>query len=231
MSRPAATSSKDAKQPALAAGATTAATPPTTAPHLADPRTRLLSEFHEHYVSDNGTFAPGSCPSSRGSSIRSAAGAGAGVGPGSGAASKRGWMKRAATTAELAEGAGVKHPWLMYLSYYIPCIAWIGHYEWGHLMGDFAAGSMLPFSPPPPPAYDGLTFLASGGDRLTSYHGQLLHSHGPLIVRQPGSPDPDPRPLRVCRAAAGLRFPRVMPYDGGGARGWSSSLLPPRSSG
>ena len=220
MSRPAATSSKDLKQPALAAGATTSATAPTTAQHLADPRTRLLSD----YVSDNGTFAPGSCQSSsRGSSIRSGAGAGAGAGPGSGAASKRGWMKRAATTAELAEGAGVKHPWLMYLSYYIPCIAWVGHYEWSHLLGDFAAGSMLPFSP--------RLRLADFFWRLKSYHGQLLHSHGPVVIRQPGSPDPDPRPLRVCRAAAGLRSPRVVPYNGGGARGWSSSFLPPRSTG
>ena len=142
MSRPTSTSSKDAKQPGAAttAAATAPATAPTTTPHLADPRTRLLSELHDRSASDHGTFTlggAGSCQSSRSSSIRSAPGTGAGAG------AKRGWMKRAVTTTELAEGAGVKHPWLMYLSYYIPCIAWVGHYQWSLLLGDFAAGSML----------------------------------------------------------------------------------------
>ena len=53
-------------------------------------------------------------------------------------------LKRATATAELAEGAGVKRPWLMYLSYYIPCIAWIGRYRWNYFIGDLVAGGWYP---------------------------------------------------------------------------------------
>lgn len=89
----------------------------------ADPRTRLLSEYTQD--ADNGTFS--SRPTSSGGSVSSGLN----------------WFKRATTTATLAEGAGVKHPWLMYLSYYIPCIGWVGHYQWSFLIGDVAAGSMF----------------------------------------------------------------------------------------
>ncbi|KAI5809265.1 sulfate transporter family-domain-containing protein [Pyronema omphalodes] len=86
----------------------------------ADPRTRLLAEYTQD--ADNGTFS--SRPTSPGGSVSSGSN----------------WFKRATTTATLAEGAGVKHPWLMYLSYYIPCIGWVGHYQWSFLIGDIAAG-------------------------------------------------------------------------------------------
>ncbi|KAF8532838.1 sulfate transporter family-domain-containing protein [Trichophaea hybrida] len=128
MSRPG--SSKDAKLPP---------------PHFANPRTRLLYDN----VSDNGTFSPfgGSLPSSAGSSVRSGRiGGGGGSGGGNGGSGsgggtqKQNWRQRAATTTNLAEEAGVKYPWLMYMSYYIPCIAWVRRYEWSHLVGDIAAG-------------------------------------------------------------------------------------------
>ncbi|PWW73953.1 hypothetical protein C7212DRAFT_283826 [Tuber magnatum] len=50
------------------------------------------------------------------------------------------FLKRATATAELAENAGVKRPWLMYMSYYIPCIGWVGRYKWSFLLGDVVAG-------------------------------------------------------------------------------------------
>lgn len=120
MSRPG--SSKDAKLP--------------LPPHIANPRTRLL---HDN-VSDNGTFSPiGSLPSSAGSSVRSGRLGGGGSSPAGN--HKQNWRQRAATTTNLAEEAGVKYPWLMYMSYYIPCISWVGRYEWSFFVGDLAAGS------------------------------------------------------------------------------------------
>lgn len=54
------------------------------------------------------------------------------------------FLKRATATAELAENAGVKRPWLMYMSYYIPCIGWVGRYKWSYLLGDVVAGGLFP---------------------------------------------------------------------------------------
>ena len=102
---------------------------PAPRPHYADPRTRLLSELNDS--ADNGTFTSGSSrPSSPGSTR-------------SGPTLKPGLLNRAATTISRAEEAGVRHPWLMYMSYYVPSISWVAAYEWRFLPGDIAAGSML----------------------------------------------------------------------------------------
>jgi hypothetical protein len=108
-----------------------------------NPRTRLLSELYSDNISDNGTFStpigsprPGS-PVDCTSSIRSGR-----SGRAVSIRNKPGWVRRATMTTNIAEEAGVKRPWLMYLSYYIPCIAWVGHYQWSFLVGDVAAGSL-----------------------------------------------------------------------------------------
>ncbi|KAK6525945.1 hypothetical protein TWF281_010987 [Arthrobotrys megalospora] len=44
------------------------------------------------------------------------------------------------TTSELARQSGVRHPRLMYMSYYIPAIKWIPHYDLKYLAGDVIAG-------------------------------------------------------------------------------------------
>lgn len=49
-------------------------------------------------------------------------------------------LKRKTTTARMAEEAGVTRPWLMYASYYIPSIGWVGKYQWSFLLGDVVAG-------------------------------------------------------------------------------------------
>lgn len=99
-----------------------------------DLRTSLLSTRD---TSDLGTFTVPSSPvnesaneSVLGESVRSGS-------------SKKGWLHRAATTTALAEDAGVRRPWLMYISYYIPFIAWVGEYQWSFLLGDVVAGGKL----------------------------------------------------------------------------------------
>jgi hypothetical protein len=104
----------------------------------ADPRTRLLAELPDGGAGDHGTF---SRPESSNSSIRSG-----GRPP---TLPTPSWIKRAVTTTERAEEAGVKRPWLMYLSYYIPCIAWVQQYKMQYLVGDVAAGSKLSLLPLP----------------------------------------------------------------------------------
>ncbi|EPS36314.1 hypothetical protein H072_10196 [Dactylellina haptotyla CBS 200.50] len=44
------------------------------------------------------------------------------------------------STSELARYSGVKHPRLMYMSYYIPAIKWVPHYDLKYLAGDITAG-------------------------------------------------------------------------------------------
>ncbi|KAK6346649.1 hypothetical protein TWF696_006769 [Orbilia brochopaga] len=51
--------------------------------------------------------------------------------------------RRKLSTAELARYSGVKHPHLMYLSYYIPALKWIPHYDFKYLAGDVVAGITL----------------------------------------------------------------------------------------
>ncbi|KAG9247070.1 sulfate transporter family-domain-containing protein [Calycina marina] len=46
---------------------------------------------------------------------------------------------RRSTTGRLAEEAGIKNTWKMYLSYYIPFLGWIPQYRWMHLRGDLVA--------------------------------------------------------------------------------------------
>jgi len=176
-------------------------------PHhrAADPRARLLQELNDN-ASDNGTFTPiGSRPASSDDSVRSGGG---------GSAPKRSWLQRATTTTVLAEEAGVKRPWLMYLSYYIPCIAWVQKYQWSFFMGDVAAGSEF-----------SVLFISSGGYReLTaagdySYLGEYLYSDGTISFCEFGAPPRDTRPLWVCGTAVRLRATGIMPDDGRGSRG------------
>ncbi|KAK6507746.1 hypothetical protein TWF481_006168 [Arthrobotrys musiformis] len=112
---------------------------------------RLTDSHHpEQQVRDNGTFvaassaaAPalsraissfGAIPTARldddGSSVAS-------DDMGSGSGRKR---QQKFTTSELARQSGVRHPRLMYMSYYIPAIKWIPHYDLKYLAGDVIAG-------------------------------------------------------------------------------------------
>ncbi|KAI1266938.1 sulfate transporter 4.1 [Xylariaceae sp. FL1019] len=47
--------------------------------------------------------------------------------------------KKMATSSALAERHGFEDSWLMYLSYYIPCLIWIRQYKWSWLQGDLTA--------------------------------------------------------------------------------------------
>ncbi|KAJ6258275.1 Prestin [Drechslerella dactyloides] len=51
--------------------------------------------------------------------------------------------RRKMSTVELARFSGVKYPWLMYLSYYVPALKWIPHYDLKFLAGDIVAGVTL----------------------------------------------------------------------------------------
>lgn len=110
----------------------------------ADPRTRLLSQAASPATStEHGTFRfepspSGSRPSSP--SVRTSANPSNAL---RAVLPSTSWLKRAATTTELARESGVRHPRVMYASYYIPSIAWIGRYEWSYLVGDVVAGSTL----------------------------------------------------------------------------------------
>ena len=170
-----------------------------------DQRTRLLQGLHDN-ASDNGTFTPiDSRPASPGDSVRSGSG---GLPP------KRTWLERATTTTVLAEEAGVKRPWLMYLSYYIPCIAWVQKYQWSFFMGDVAAGSKST-----------LLFRARmWGSRINkrggaySYHGEYLYSNGTVAFGEPGASSRDTRSLRVCGTTFHLRVAGIVSNDGCGSR-------------
>ncbi|KAI0164577.1 sulfate transporter 4.1 [Xylariaceae sp. FL1272] len=47
--------------------------------------------------------------------------------------------KKMATSSALAERHGFEDSWLMYLSYYIPCLTWMRQYKWSWLKGDMTA--------------------------------------------------------------------------------------------
>lgn len=84
-------------------------------------------------------------------------------------------LKRKTTTARMAEEAGVTRPWLMYASYYIPSIGWIGNYQWSYLLGDVVAGGELC-----------LTRVLSRTDG-GSYYGVVLYPDGALALGQFGT--------------------------------------------
>ncbi|KAA8906629.1 putative sulfate transporter [Sphaerosporella brunnea] len=137
-----------------------------------DPRARLLSEEFHDGIADHGTFSPtsiGSRPESpSGGSVRS------GFTPG--------FIKRAAATAERAEEAGVKRPWLMYMSYYIPCIAWVQQYKMWYLIGDIAAGiTMASFYIPM------ALSLSANLAHLPAIHGLYAFAVQPLVYALLGS--------------------------------------------
>lgn len=113
--------------------------------HDADPLTRLLRDSEGS--ADHGTFTSQHFRDSRPGSPRVVPTT---TGPEPTDSIRLGlsrpatFLKRATATAELAENAGVKRPWLMYMSYYIPCIGWIGRYKWSYLLGDVVAGGLFP---------------------------------------------------------------------------------------
>ncbi|KAK6537358.1 hypothetical protein TWF694_011550 [Orbilia ellipsospora] len=63
-----------------------------------------------------------------------------GIGSNNGAGTSNGRKRQLMSTSELARSSGVKHPRLNYLSYYIPAIKWIPHYDLKYLAGDVIAG-------------------------------------------------------------------------------------------
>ncbi|KAF3908365.1 Prestin [Arthrobotrys entomopaga] len=63
-----------------------------------------------------------------------------GAGSNNGLGTSNGRKRQKMTTSELARESGVKHPRLNYLSYYIPAIKWIPHYDLKYLAGDITAG-------------------------------------------------------------------------------------------
>lgn len=112
----------------------------------AHPRTRLL---HDDAYSDNGTFTPiASRPVSPGGSDSHSDQPSS---TGGSVLRRSKWLTRTAATTSVAEEAGVKRPWLMYVSYYVPVIAWVGRYEWSFLVGDVAAGGACPLPRSPRP--------------------------------------------------------------------------------
>ncbi|KAF3904721.1 Prestin [Dactylellina cionopaga] len=137
-----------------------------TFPREPDLYTSLLSrltdpQHQESNVRDNGTFVPPTTASSTSSApgasappfnrVLSSFGAiptarldddrssimSDGAGSINGNGRKR---QQKMSTSELARQSGVKHPRLMYMSYYIPALKWIPHYDLKYLAGDVTAG-------------------------------------------------------------------------------------------
>lgn len=77
-------------------------------------------------------------------------------------------------TADLAKHHGVKNPTLMYLSYYVPCVSWIGNYRLSYLPGDIIAGSEYVRSSE---LQENMLMLFS------SINGIILYSNGSIPVR------------------------------------------------
>lgn len=100
-----------------------------------NPLTRLLAAHPDGNSSDHGTFTSSDDETRPGTPVASVNSTpevrmGGGI-----------LLKRKTTTARMAEEAGVTRPWLMYASYYIPSIGWMGTYQWSYLLGDVVAGS------------------------------------------------------------------------------------------
>ncbi|KAL7267126.1 hypothetical protein RUND412_010299 [Rhizina undulata] len=156
--------------------------------HEPNPLTRLLAEElpGSSASSHHGTFAPrpGSAASSHDSlpprelaeSVRS------GFSGRFGPKGPRGWLNRAFTTAYIAEGAGVKWPWLRYISYYIPCIGWMRKYRVEYLVGDLVAGiTMASFYIPM------ALSLSANLAHLPPIHGLYAFAFQPMVYALLGS--------------------------------------------
>lgn len=153
--------------------------------HQPNPLTRLLAV--DGNTSDHGTFTSSDDETRPGTPVASVH-LGPEVRMGGGIL-----LKRKTTTARMAEEAGVTRPWLMYASYYIPSIGWMGTYQWSYLLGDVVAGGEFTLA------------VALRGLGLTGYshYGIILYSHGALALCESGTSPTDPRPLRVRYPASG----------------------------
>lgn len=151
----------------------------------ANPLTRLLAV--DGNTSDHGTFTSSDDDTRPGTPVASVH-LGPEVRMGGGIL-----LKRKTTTARMAEEAGVTRPWLMYASYYIPSIGWLGTYQWSYLLGDVVAGSEFALT----------VALREPGLTRCSHYGLVLYSHGAFALRKSGTSPADPRPLLVRYPAPG----------------------------
>ncbi|KAH0612518.1 uncharacterized protein H6S33_008898 [Morchella sextelata] len=91
-------------------------------------------------------------------------------------------LKRKTTTARMAQEAGVKRPWLMYASYYIPSIGWMREYDRSCLLGDVVAGvTMASFYIPM------ALSLSANLAHLPPIHGLYSFAIQPLVYALLGS--------------------------------------------
>lgn len=152
-----------------------------------NPLTRLLAARLDGDSSDHGTFTSSDDETRPGTPVASVS-SGPEVRMGGGIL-----LKRKTTTARMAQEAGVTRPWLMYASYYIPSIGWMGTYQWSYLVGDVVAGSEFA--------------LATACRRLgltgRSHYGIVLYPHGTLALGEFGTSPAHPRPLRVRYPTSG----------------------------
>lgn len=170
---------------------------PSRGAHQPNPLTRLLAERSDGNTSDHGTFTSSDDETRPGTPVASMH-SGSEVRMGGGIL-----LKRKTTTTRMAQEAGVTRPWLMYASYYIPSIGWMGTYQWSYLVGDVVAGGKFTFA---------VVFRGLG---LTgcSHYGVVLYSHGALALCESGTSPTNPWPLRVCYPASGT-FPGFISVQG-----------------
>lgn len=102
-------------------------------PSEPNPFTRLLSPRFDSNNSDHGTFSSDDDTRPTTPLILGATTSEVRMGGGI-------LLKRKTTTARMAQEAGVKRPWLMYASYYIPSVGWMREYDRSCLLGDVVAG-------------------------------------------------------------------------------------------